>query len=249
MRIEHMIPEVYYKESRDFAYVGRLLEILLNYIKTGADCVAANNDNQYANSNLLKLLIDTLGFNTKHAYINKDLAIVASAFSEILRNKGSLYAVDLAVRLMLNSQGFEEQEIYQNAIYDSAYHLLIISLPHSFKDVILLEDLLDYILPVGVIYEIRRMGSADTACTTAIAIDTDNSEKAVSYYYRENANHEFGMLLDTLDRNGNEVIKNMYANIDKDLSIVPNILGSIGTGMVVTEFEESQEGNTDGTSE
>ena len=39
MEVRKLVPDVYYRESRDFSYIGRLIEILVNYNKTGADLV------------------------------------------------------------------------------------------------------------------------------------------------------------------------------------------------------------------
>ena len=36
MEVRKLVPDIYYKDSRDFSYIGRLFEVLINYMKTGA---------------------------------------------------------------------------------------------------------------------------------------------------------------------------------------------------------------------
>lgn len=61
MKVERMVPEIYYDKSRDFAYIGRLLEIVFNYMKTAADNVGVEPDEDI-DSNIIDLLVNTLGF-------------------------------------------------------------------------------------------------------------------------------------------------------------------------------------------
>ena len=103
MKVQNMIPEVYYKESRDFSYIGRLFEILFNHIKTNADLVNSNLVN-VDSDDLLNSLCYTLGFQPKHTYNNKDLLSICSSFVSIMRNKGSLNAVEECIKILLNGQ-------------------------------------------------------------------------------------------------------------------------------------------------
>lgn len=173
MKLEALLPEVYYKESRDFAYVARVLEICMNYIKTGADCVNMNLDNNSVSSMLVELLADTLGFNSKHKYVTKDLIVISSAFSELLHNKGNLKAVDLAIRLLLNSQNIKNKSDFDFCTFNPITYELEINIPDTLSDLILLEDLFDYILPVGVTYVFTKFGNMNNQTTTNVDIESD----------------------------------------------------------------------------
>ena len=177
MKVNDLLPEVYYKESRDFAYIGRLVEVILNYMKTAADCVNLNVDNENIDSNIVDLIVDTLGFELKHSYANKDLIGVASAFSTLLKYKGSTAAIELAIRLLLNSQGIVSESDFEFCILDEEKAEIQINIPDVLSDIILLEDLFDYILPVGVTYVFTRFsGGANKKRTPIKAIPTiDNS--------------------------------------------------------------------------
>lgn len=224
MKVEKMLPEIYYEESRDFAYVGRLIEILLNYMKTGADCVGINIDSEYNESTTVELLADTLGFDSKHTYINKDLVIISSAFNELLRNKGTIKAIDLAVKLLLNSQDIKHQSDFDFCILDSEKAEIQINIPDSLSDIVLLEDLFTYILPIGVTYTFTKIGSNRTKTRTQIESNSKNTQVVSA----------------TLDSESGEYVGGIF---DTDLGIVETTSlntagndapGSIYSGIVVT---------------
>jgi hypothetical protein len=37
IKLQNYTPEIYYKESRDFQFIGRLFDLVLNAVKTDAD--------------------------------------------------------------------------------------------------------------------------------------------------------------------------------------------------------------------
>ena len=41
IRLQDMTPSVYYDQSRDFQFIGRLFDVVLNSVKTNADMVYA----------------------------------------------------------------------------------------------------------------------------------------------------------------------------------------------------------------
>ena len=154
MKVKNLVPNVYYKESRDFSYIGRLFEILFNYIKTGSDLIDKSLVNGI-NSNIIDLLTTTLGFESKHEYIVKDLIALCSAFTYILKNKGSYKSIEDTINLLINSQNL--RNIYNNLYFDISYKVedktdLIIILPDILQDTILMEDVFEYILPAGSLY-------------------------------------------------------------------------------------------------
>lgn len=181
MRVEDLLPEVYYKESRDFAYIGRCLELIVNYMKTAADCVLVNVDNEYVDSNMVELLVDTLGFTERHEYINKDLIYIISAFTALLKNKGSKTAINSAIRLLLNSQGIKKTASYDGNFYvftdSNGQNQIEIRIPEELKDIVLLEDLFDYILPIGMLYTFIRVSISAGTQKTSIVEDSSLIEE------------------------------------------------------------------------
>lgn len=176
MKTEKLIPEVYYKESRDFAYIGRSLDIIFNYMKTGADCVKVMPYSEYVDNTILDLYADTLGFKTKHEYIRKDLVAVIGYFISLVKSKGTITSINTAVKLLLNSQGIKKEldTFVEKDLEDP--DTLIINLPFELTDIVLLEDIFDYILPSGTLYTIRKVNVSDTKSTSKILeFDSDRS--------------------------------------------------------------------------
>lgn len=172
MKVDKLVPEVYYKESRDFSYIGRLFEIVFNYMRMGGSLVNVNLDDKYINSTILDLGALTLGFESKHKYVTKDLLYVISCFTNLLKNKGTMPAVKTVVQLLCTSQKFSI-DIDSAVMRDQNDHWkLLIYLPEGLKDVILMEDLFDYILPTGMIYEISFIGAQQKQNVTEITEDS-----------------------------------------------------------------------------
>ena len=102
MKVETLIPEVYYSQSRDFSYIGRLFEMLFNYMKTGADCIAVNPDSPNIDATTIELVALTLGFESKHRYTTRDLIYIISSFSSLIRKKGTIESINSAIKLLMN---------------------------------------------------------------------------------------------------------------------------------------------------
>lgn len=148
MNVEKLVPEVYYKESRDFSYIGRVFEIVFNYMKLQADLSGVDFNNDNINADLIELAAKTVGFETKHVYVNKDLLAVVNNFSSIVKEKGTLHAVERAARLLSSCHQLKITEEPVKVSSEDPCKLLI-TLPYDSTDVIIFEDLLGYILPAG----------------------------------------------------------------------------------------------------
>ena len=86
IKLQDYTPDVYYNESRDFQFIGRLYDIVLNYVKTNADLLYDLPLSDNSDSQFIELLAFTLGFQPKHKYTAKHLRAICSVFSDILRN-------------------------------------------------------------------------------------------------------------------------------------------------------------------
>lgn len=220
MKVSDLLPEVYYKESRDFAYIGRILEIIFNYMKTASDNVGLNIDNEFINSNLIDLSVDTLGFDAKHKYVNNDLIGLVKLFNKLLKNKGMISTIDLAVRLLINSQDIKNRSESSFCEFNVEKNELEIHIPHNLSDIILLEDLFDYILPAGITYKFIKFANLDNDKESVINIKTD------------------------INNSGS----NIHTKYDTELGLVDSddsdkAIGSFYTGVVVTNIENIESTN------
>ena len=145
IKFQDLTPEVYYKRSRDFQYIGRLFDLVLNNAKMNTDIISSLPLNPDMDPKLLDLLALTLGFKSKHEYNTKQLAALCSIFPFVLRNKGSKLAIETACNALLNAEG-----ITKEASIEVSNQMVSIFLPSELSDLNLLKDLLNYILPAGM---------------------------------------------------------------------------------------------------
>ena len=154
INVKKLVPEVYFNRSRDFQLLCRIYEIVFNYLKTNQDTIYNNPLNDFSDSKLLDLLCITLGFEPKHEYNAAQLRGLCSVFIEAIRNKGSLTSINLILNMISN---VEETEFNCYSEINSLNpYVLDVYIPLEVKDIKLIEDVLDYILPAGMSYTLIR---------------------------------------------------------------------------------------------
>ena len=165
IKLQELTPSVYYEQSRDFQFIGRLYDIVLNYIKTNADNLYTLPIGKNMDEKLLNLLAFTLGFQSKHHYNSKQLLAICSVLPLILKHKGSLNAILIAVNSILYAEG-----INQALDYEFKDNNLVLYLSQELSDLTLLKDIMIYILPAGIscgmIKEIQSVNKIKTILTT-----------------------------------------------------------------------------------
>ena len=165
IKLQDLTPSVYYEQSRDFQFIGRLYDIVLNYVKTNADNLYTLPIGKNMDEKLLNLLALTLGFQSKHHYNSKQLLAICSVLPLILKHKGSLNAVLIAVNSILYAEG-----INQALDYEFKDNNLVLYLSQDLSDLTLLKDIMIYILPAGIgcdmIKEIQSVNKIETILTT-----------------------------------------------------------------------------------
>lgn len=165
IKLQELTPSVYYEQSRDFQFIGRLYDIVLNYVKTNTDNLYTLPIGKNMDEKLLNLLAFTLGFQSKHHYNSKQLLAICSVLPLILKNKGSLNAILIAVNSILYAEG-----INQALDYEFKDNNLVLYLSPDLSDLTLLKDIMVYILPAGIgcdmIKEIQSVNPIETILTT-----------------------------------------------------------------------------------
>ena len=175
IKLQELTPSVYYEQSRDFQFIGRLYDIVLNYIKTNADNLYTLPIGKNMDEKLLNLLAFTLGFQSKHHYNSKQLLAICSVLPLILKNKGSLNAILIAVNSILYAEG-----INQALDYEFKNNNLVLYLSQDLSDLTLLKDIMIYILPAGIgcdmIKEIQSVNKIETILTTTDTVKVYKKE-------------------------------------------------------------------------
>lgn len=196
IKLQELTPSVYYEQSRDFQFIGRLYDIVLNYVKTNADNLYTLPIGKNMDEKLLNLLAFTLGFQSKHHYNSKQLLAICSVLPLILKHKGSLNAILIAVNSILYAEG-----INQALDYEFKDNNLVLYLSPDLSDLTLLKDIMIYILPAGIgcdmIKEIQSVNKIETILTTKDEVTV----------YKDIAS-KFNKILDVRD----DGIKEMLAN-------------------------------------
>ena len=154
IKIQNLVPSVYYNRSRDFQLLGRVYDIVFNFLKNNVDTIS-NLYIDEMDDKLFPLLAITLGFKQTHEYNIEQLKDLCCTFIKILRNKGNLNSVQDLLNLIANVEGNSET-YYWSINEEKNPYLLNIYIPLSITDTSLLEDMLTYILPVGMSYRIVK---------------------------------------------------------------------------------------------
>lgn len=176
IKLQNLTPEIYYRQSRDFQFIGRLYDIVLNYSKTNADNLNSLPIGDDMNESLLNLLAYTLGFKASRNYNTRQLLAICSVLPEIIRYKGSLNAIVIAVNALLSAEGTKQSLDYEIEPKKS----ITLYLDQNLSDLSLLRDLLNYIIPAGIscsfVKEIseRRNVSTEIIIESKVDIDTQN---------------------------------------------------------------------------
>lgn len=169
IKLQNLTPEVYYKQSRDFQFIGRLYDIVLNYIKTNAANLSNLPVSPNMNEQLLNLLAFTLGFKPKKNYNSKQLLAICSVLPEIMKHKGSLQSVLVAVNALLTAEGITQALDYTIIPKQS----ITIYVSQQLSDLNLLADVLDYVLPAGLSCNIVRESQLVNEVETIINVTSD----------------------------------------------------------------------------
>ena len=169
IKLQDYTPEVYYRESRDFQFIGRLYDLVLNYVKTNADLIYSlplsdNSDNQF-----IDLMAMTLGFHAKHKYTSQQLKAICFVLSEIIRNKGTIKALTIACDAIFHAEGIQGQFDYGLTNNNTN---IVIYLPQELSDTTLLNDLFEYILPAGMSCQIIKTYSEKATPTTEVGVES-----------------------------------------------------------------------------
>lgn len=184
--VQHETPTVYFNNSRDYQYLGRTLELLLNYIKMNVDIMEGTYRIDNINQTLVPYLLSMLGFEGTHEYTNVDLLILAKVFKLMIKQKGTREALRDIIYVLLRSEHYESNFKVTVPIIDASplrnitltpqdlsdLYTVEIVIPTSIKDTTIIEDLLDYVLPTGFTY---RIITSDTSVevTTEVEITVD----------------------------------------------------------------------------
>lgn len=200
IKLQDMTPDVYYKQSRDFQFIGRLYDLVLNSVKTNTDLINKVFLNKNLNSDIIDLLVMTLGFKSKHNYNIQQLQSLSSTFSLLLRNKGTKKSIQTAIGLILNAEGVvDDLENFDDYI-TVRENSVDIFISKKISDFNLFNDLLDYILPAGMTCNIiKGIQAKYQVKTQLITADKVAYSKSYSWGTQNNSSTGIGNVIPTVE--------------------------------------------------
>lgn len=230
INIKNSTPSVYYNQSRDFQFIGRLYEIVTNYLKTNIDLIYSLPSK---NTDFVDLLALTLGLNLKHDYNTNQLMAICSIFPTILRNKGTFTALKLVGDTILHAEGITDTFDY---LFDNDTYTLTVFIPIELTDLNLFNDLLEYILPAGVCYNIVKTTRVKTIVSENYSLNEQVTISKVNLERTAKLRREYSTMA-----------KDWAAKDQPGYSINATILRPNENMAKVTQEENSEEIYSDGT--
>ena len=207
IKIQNLTPQIYYNQSRDFQFIGRLYDLVLNYVKTNSDTLYYLPLDNNVNEQTLSLLATTLGFKMRHTYDSRQLVALCSVLPKVLKYKGSLKAILIAAQAILSSNGIKQQLDYT---IEENNTKLVLYVSSYLTNLNLLYDLLDYILPAGMSFAIVQELRETIDLSTEFSVESE-----VSTSFQKTKDFTW----------------NAISNL-QDLSYNSNSKGIIGTGTI-----------------
>lgn len=168
IKLENLTPPIYYTQSRDFQFIGRLFDIVLNSTRTNVQIIQNLLDIRNIDDKLLNLLALTLGFKANRNYNSMQLRAVCGSLSDIIRNKGNIRSVRYLCNAILTASDIKDS--IDHSLKDG---LLTIYIPLTLTDTSLLEDLLPYLIPAGISVSIIKELKEVIPVTTTIEVGSD----------------------------------------------------------------------------
>lgn len=230
IKLQNLTPEVYYRQSRDFQLLGRLYDIVLNYTKTNAANLYNLPIGPNMNEQLLNLLALTLGFKPKKNYNAKQLLAICSVLPEILKHKGSMQAILIAVNALLAAEEITQPLDY--SIQPKKSITLYVS--QKLSDLTLLTDLFEYILPAGISYNLVKENQLVTALETTIILE-DHVNIEVKPYNTTVVGYVSNLIEVGLDATTNKT------KIIDNTGITHEIVGSININTIKKDEKKIEE--------
>ena len=170
IQLRKLTPNVYYDHSRDFQFIGRLYDMVLNSVKTNTDMIYSLPLSEDSDTKLLDLMTMTFGFKSKHNYNIQQLKSLCACFAKVIRNKGNIKSIQDACNALLGAEGIKET-VHIKIDPENPTSIKLYA-PEELSDMNLLKDLLNYILPAGMTYQIVKILKTTMQTSTEVMISS-----------------------------------------------------------------------------
>ena len=175
-----MTPAEYSAQSRDYQVIARLYSALFNVSKSYIDSLQIWNNN--IDNKLVTLRSRTLNFVAKHYWDEEDLEAVTSCFKYLMRNKGTMKALEYCINILMKIENINGENIDELVTIDN--YNVNIRVPENLLTIGILDDLINYILPAGLTFniEIYRTIGLQNALKTELIYEDGPIDYFEEYY-------------------------------------------------------------------
>lgn len=176
--IEH-VPDSYTHNSRDFQMMCNVVDYTNGSVNHYSDSMTSVLSAKHCPTSLLMLLKKKLGF-LSGDYLDADaLRSILQVFPVLLKNKGSIKGIQLAVLIFIKylhiGDTYDVQIISSDGSRNSPNSYLVkIGLPVKVDDIRLLKDLLEYVIPAGMNIKFSTQESIGDKESNFVSNDTLN---------------------------------------------------------------------------
>lgn len=175
LRLENNTPSIYCQKSRDFQLFCRLYDIVNNGVKFDIDSIININDPNLISDRLIELLCAKVGFFPKHIYNTNLLRGIIQAFPHMIKNKGSLKGIEIAIQTIIK---FESTDTQYSILVDTKTERNIdIYFTAAIENTLALDDILSYVLPIGYTYSIGQYEPYEYSMQLTSTAETGNIVK------------------------------------------------------------------------
>ena len=150
-------PFEYSKQSRDYQVLARLYTAIFNLTKMYIDDLNIWTDN--IDNKLTYLRASTLNFEPRHLWDEDDLEAITSCFKYLMRYKGATKALEYCVNILMKIEKINGEEIAKPVVFEN--NNVTIYIPENLLTIGIIEDLVRYLLPSGLTYDIVKYKTSD----------------------------------------------------------------------------------------
>ena len=147
-------PSEYSAQSRDYQVLARLYTALYNYVKMYIDNLSVWDTN--IDNKLINLRARTLNFITDHSWDNEadSLEAITTCFKYLMRRKGTITALEYCINILMRIENISSEALDQIILFNN--YNVTIRVPENILTLGVIEDLVKYLLPAGLTYNIIK---------------------------------------------------------------------------------------------
>lgn len=175
-RLQNNTPDIYVNKSRDFQLLCRAFDCINAGVRYNISGVKRVINTDECINRMLALLQTKLGFFTKYSYNDDDIRAVLKGFPEMVKRKGTVGAIEEAIRVFLRISRIDS---VGEVILNQYTRTIQIGLQIEPTNVSILDEMLRYIIPTGYFVEYYFYGKQNVSDKvvqkdSAYAINTTN---------------------------------------------------------------------------